>query len=74
MPLSEQQLEVQLQELDSLFSQQKKAFNADKMPTYEQRYQWLDQLYQLLFEHQSALINAISQDFSHRSADETQLA
>ncbi|AKX59439.1 coniferyl aldehyde dehydrogenase [Thiopseudomonas alkaliphila] len=74
MPLSEQQLEVQLQELDSLFSQQKKAFNADKMPTYEQRYQWLDQLYQLLFEHQGALINAISQDFSHRSADETRLA
>jgi coniferyl-aldehyde dehydrogenase len=34
---------------------------------------WLKQLKMLLIEHQQYIIDAISADFGHRSADETRL-
>ncbi|MGE4359495.1 MAG: aldehyde dehydrogenase family protein, partial [Lysobacteraceae bacterium] len=44
------------------------------MPSEEDRLRWLDALRDVLATHQPALIEAISTDFGHRSADETLLA
>jgi coniferyl-aldehyde dehydrogenase len=61
-------------ELERLFAAQRQAFAANPMPSAEQRLQWLGSLHELLRAGQQALIDAISRDFSHRSADETLLA
>ncbi|MFJ4143394.1 coniferyl aldehyde dehydrogenase [Pseudomonas sp. NPDC089734] len=60
--------------LEQCFALQRQAFAANPMPTAAQRSQWLKSLGELLNEHRQALIEAISHDFSHRSADETLLA
>ncbi|MCO6056287.1 coniferyl aldehyde dehydrogenase [Pseudomonas sp. MOB-449] len=69
-----QQTQQQISQLETLFQRQREAFRANPMPSAEQRIQWLKSLRELLFAEQDALIAAISQDFSNRSADETLLA
>ena len=69
-----QHSQQQLSQLESSFARQRQAFKANPMPSAEQRIQWLKVLTQLLTDSQEALIQAISQDFSNRSADETLLA
>ncbi|MEK8081597.1 coniferyl aldehyde dehydrogenase [Pseudomonas sp. XK-1] len=69
-----QHSQQQLSQLESSFARQREAFKANPMPSAEQRIQWLKVLTQLLTDSQEALIQAISQDFSNRSADETLLA
>ncbi|MCY1278764.1 Coniferyl aldehyde dehydrogenase [compost metagenome] len=69
-----QQSQQQISQLETLFQRQREAFRANPMPSAEQRIQWLKSLRELLFAEQDALIAAISQDFSNRSADETRLA
>ncbi|MGK8440116.1 coniferyl aldehyde dehydrogenase [Ectopseudomonas hydrolytica] len=69
-----QQSQQQINQLDATFALQRAAFAANPMPSAEQRIQWLKALSELLTEQQDALIAAISQDFSNRSADETLLA
>lgn len=69
-----QQNQQQIARLDELFARQREAFRAAPMPSAEQRIQWLKALRELLFNEQDALIRAISEDFSNRSADETLLA
>jgi coniferyl-aldehyde dehydrogenase len=64
----------QLGELRSLFDAQRQAYAAHPMPPAEQRRQWLKALLDVLSSERQALIDAISEDFSHRSADETLLA
>ncbi|MFJ3485674.1 coniferyl aldehyde dehydrogenase [Pseudomonas sp. NPDC090202] len=61
-------------ELEQTFAAQKRAFAANPMPVAAQRRQWLDNLRALLSEERQAIIQAISADFSNRSADETLLA
>lgn len=61
-------------ELERVFAEQRKAFAANPMPSAGQRLQWLASLHDLLCAEQHALIEAISSDFSNRSADETLLA
>ncbi|GFM87452.1 aldehyde dehydrogenase [Pseudomonas cichorii] len=61
-------------ELENTFALQRQAFAANPMPSAAQRSQWLKSLGELLSDHRQALIDAISSDFSHRSADETLLA
>jgi len=61
-------------EVERIFALQRQAFAANPMPVAAQRRQWLDSLRQLLSDERQALIDAISADFSHRSADETLLA
>ncbi|WP_028618321.1 coniferyl aldehyde dehydrogenase [Pseudomonas canadensis] len=63
-----------LDQLQSLFDTQRRAYTANPMPPAAQRQQWLKALRDLLSDERQALINAISQDFSHRSADETLFA
>lgn len=61
-------------DLERMFDTQRQAFAANPMPIASQRLQWLDSLRRLLSEERQCLIDAISADFSHRSADETLLA
>ena len=63
-----------LDSLQRLFDIQRRAYAANPMPSAAQRQQWLKALRDLLSDERQALINAISQDFSHRSADETLFA
>lgn len=63
-----------LDQLQGLFDAQRRAYAANPMPPAAQRQQWLKALRDLLSDERQALINAISQDFSHRSADETLFA
>lgn len=63
-----------LDQLQHLFDTQRRAYAANPMPPAAQRQQWLKALRDLLSNERQALINAISQDFSHRSADETLFA
>ena len=63
-----------LDQLQGLFDAQRAAYAANPMPPAAQRQQWLKALRELLSAERQALIDAISQDFSHRSADETLLA
>ena len=69
-----QNLQQPLEELQTLFDAQRAAYAANPMPPAAQRQQWLKALKDLLNTERQALIDAISQDFSHRSADETLLA
>ncbi|NWA01145.1 coniferyl aldehyde dehydrogenase [Pseudomonas gingeri] len=69
-----QESQQQLGELQRLFQAQRHAYAAHPMPRVEQRRQWLDSLRQLLSDERQALVEAISQDFGNRSADETLLA
>ncbi len=57
-----------------VFERQQLAFQAHPCPTAEERLQALEALHDLLANHQPALIEAISEDFGNRSADETRLA
>ncbi|ANI00539.1 coniferyl-aldehyde dehydrogenase [Pseudomonas koreensis] len=69
-----QTLQQPLEELDRLFTAQRAAYAANPMPPAAQRQQWLKALRDLLSNERQALVDAISTDFSHRSADETLLA
>ena len=69
-----QQSQQQINQLDATFALQRAAFAANPMPPAEQRMQWLKSLRELLTQQQDALVAAISEDFSNRSADETLLA
>ena len=61
-------------DLNSLLATQRKAYAAHPFPPLAQRQQWLKSLRQLLSREREVLIDAISQDFSHRSPDETLFA
>ncbi|MEE8876979.1 coniferyl aldehyde dehydrogenase [Pseudomonas helleri] len=63
-----------MDDLHSLFALQRKAYTAHPLPPIAQRQQWLKSLRVLLSREREVLIDAISQDFSHRSPDETLLA
>ncbi|WP_340050595.1 coniferyl aldehyde dehydrogenase [Pseudomonas proteolytica] len=63
-----------LDQLQDLFAAQRLAYAANPMPPAAQRQQWLKALRDLLSDERQALIEAISNDFSHRSADETLFA
>ena len=63
-----------LDHLQTLFDAQRRAYAANPMPPAAQRQQWLKALREILSDERQALIDAISQDFSHRSADETLIA
>ena len=63
-----------LSDLQSLLDTQRLAYAAHPCPPLEQRQQWLKSLRRLLSDEREVLIDTISQDFSHRSPDETLFA
>ena len=69
-----QDAQAQRDELLKLFHAQRQAYAAHPMPPAAQRQQWLKALGDVLNSERQALIAAISEDFSNRSADETLLA
>lgn len=69
-----QTLQQPAETLDRQFQAQRAAYAANPMPPAAQRQQWLKALRDMLNAERQALIEAISADFSHRSADETLLA
>ncbi|WP_448695852.1 coniferyl aldehyde dehydrogenase [Pseudomonas moraviensis] len=69
-----QTLQQPAETLDRQFQAQRAAYAANPMPPAAQRQQWLKALRDLLNAERQAFIEAISADFSHRSADETLLA
>ncbi len=68
------QTHLVIERLPSIMDRQRIAFAANPRPGAEERLQWLEALRDLLHSQQQALIEAISRDFGHRSADETRLA
>ena len=68
------QAHLETERLQPLFERQRSAFQANPSPRAEDRLQWLEALHDVLTSSQQALIDAISQDFGNRSADETRLA
>ncbi|MGK9066878.1 coniferyl aldehyde dehydrogenase [Stutzerimonas chloritidismutans] len=68
------QTHLVIERLPAILERQRKAFAADPHPSSETRLQWLEALHDLLATHQQAIVEAISQDFGHRNADETRLA
>ncbi|WP_372866016.1 aldehyde dehydrogenase family protein, partial [Pseudomonas sp.] len=69
-----QHSQQQISQLETSFALQRQAYQANPMPSAEQRLMWLKALSELLSNQREALVQAISQDFSNRSADETLLA
>ncbi|MGE9760722.1 coniferyl aldehyde dehydrogenase [Pseudomonas sp. PDM20] len=69
-----QQTQQQISQLETLLERQRQAYRTNPMPDAGQRIQWLKSLANLLVTEQKAIIDAISSDFSNRSADETLLA
>ena len=63
-----------LSRMQRLFASQQRAFRQQPLPSADHRIEMLKALKEALFNHQQALIEAISQDFGRRSADETRLA
>jgi len=60
-------------DLNKLFQSQHKAFRADMMPNADKRIARLKRLKSLLKENRLRLIDALQDDYSARSAEETQL-
>ncbi|MBB2496897.1 coniferyl aldehyde dehydrogenase [Aquipseudomonas ullengensis] len=69
-----QQSQQQINQLEPLLAAQRAAFRSNPMPSAEQRRAWLKALRELILSEKQALIDAVSSDFSNRSADETLLA
>ena len=65
---------LETERLQALFERQRSAFQAYPSPSAADRLQWLEALHDLLASHQQPVIDAISEDFGNRSADETRLA
>ena len=59
--------------LHDTLAKQKQAFLENSYPSYKERLSHLTKLKALLLDNQDALIGAISQDFGHRSKDDTRI-
>ena len=63
-----------LDETTRIFSEQGLAFSKNTYPDIPSRIAQLKQLKQVLLAEQQAIITAISDDFGHRSHDETRIS
>ena len=59
--------------VNSIFTQQKKAYRANAYPSAEQRISALKKLRAALLDNQAQLISALDQDFGCRSADDSKM-
>jgi len=64
----------QIKHMNQVFEEQKAAFRKNPMPSCQERIANLKKLRDALMDNQQAIIDAISQDFSCRSTEETKLA
>lgn len=68
-----EQLNASSSTLQGIFTAQKQAYLKHSYPDEQTRRQHLKTLSQILVDHQDAIADAISRDFSNRSRDETRL-
>jgi coniferyl-aldehyde dehydrogenase len=73
LPMQSATASAQLDALNTTFLTQKSAYARAAMPNLAERRANLETLLQIVHQHQAAICNAISADFSHRSQEETQL-
>lgn len=64
----------QIQQLNKAFHGQKSAFRSNQCPTLAERKENLQRLKDVLLKNKNRLVDAINEDFSCRSEDETMLA
>ena len=64
----------QCEYIDKIFSEQKQSFAKTPYASYQQRLTNLTLLKQALLDNQQALVDALSDDFQSRSADESKMA
>jgi coniferyl-aldehyde dehydrogenase len=69
-----QEQNPQLVELNRVFEAQRAAFRRRPMPSADERIAHLKQLRESLIKYQDQLAQAVSDDFGHRSLDETKIA
>ncbi|WP_230368710.1 hypothetical protein [Paludibacterium denitrificans] len=62
------------QDLQATYARLRASWQQERVPTLSQRRDWLNQLERLLLDNKSAIVEAVSRDFGHRSEVETQLA
>jgi coniferyl-aldehyde dehydrogenase len=60
-------------EAQRIFALQRRAYLSDPYPSYQARRETLDKLERILLDNADAIAGAISQDFGHRSAEETKM-
>ena len=58
-------------EMNAILAKQKAAHLRDGIPPAEKRIEWIDKAIDLLVTHRSALSDAMSADFGHRSSDQS---
>jgi len=63
-----------VEDMHTLLDQQRKDYRAMTMPTRKQRVEHLNDLKAALLKHSDNLVNAVYEDFSCRSKDETKIA
>ncbi len=68
------QQDTPVEHLHALFDAQRAAFEGNPYPPIDERIEQLKHLKQVVLAHQDEIIHAISEDFSHRSGDDTRLA
>ncbi len=72
-PLQSSTTSAQIDALTASFAAQKAAYTGKPAPILSERRANLEVLLQILHQHEAAIGDAISADFSHRSREETQL-
>lgn len=70
----QQALTPDIARLYEIFDIQKAAFRKNPMPCAAERIAHLDSLHRAMIKHQATLLQAVSDDFGHRSKDETEIA
>ena len=60
-------------DMNAILTRQKAAHIADGIPSAEKRIDWIDRSIDLLVTHGDALCEAMSEDFGHRSVDQSAL-
>jgi coniferyl-aldehyde dehydrogenase len=63
-----------VQRIHDIFAAQKKAYRANSMPSAHERIERLARLRRVLVQYQDDFARAISEDFGHRSVDESKVA
>ncbi|MCL2912682.1 coniferyl aldehyde dehydrogenase [Shewanella corallii] len=66
--------EQHISDLDKLLTSQRQAYQSQPYADTATRIQWLKKLKQALLSHQAEITEALSQDYGHRSADDTMLS
>ncbi len=71
--MSSDEITIEHQRLQTLFKQQRLAFRREGTPPLAQRRQSLQRLEEIILDNVESLVEAVNEDFGHRSTHETRL-